>query len=251
MNIYLIFFIILTGIILIFLFANLTSNSNLLNDNERIIIIKNIYKGNSMELIIDSNYLSIVFDNLINLIQDFVKKLISQENKKLTKEEINNLLPKYISSVVENILKITLIKLFEQYEITDLNVLKTKLLSIIQNNYINYFLIENDIKNTTDILNNSSQYLNALEIYSKNDAIIKIPKLLSNIVLDMSKIILQNILVFDNDGNIIKTNDLINIKNQFKNILNKFMPYKKVYFETNNNGTNNLHGLTLKLDQLN
>jgi len=251
MIIYIILFIILIAATVLILNYQSTSSSNILNNNERVIVIKNVYKGNSIELIIDSKYLNIVFENLIILIQDFVKKLMKDNNRKLTKEEINDLLPNYIASVVENILKITIIKIFEQQQITDLNILKSKLLSVLQNNYINYFLMENDIKNTTNILNNSTTYLNSLQIYSTNDAIVKIPKLLSNIILDMSKNILKNILIFDQDGNIIKTDDLNLVKNNFINILNKYMPYQRVYLETNNNGTQNLQGLTFKLDQLN
>jgi hypothetical protein len=257
MNLITIFFVIIIITTVIFLISRSKStdmnsiiNKNY-NDNERIIIIRDVYKGNSTELIIDSKYLSIVFDNLINLIENFVKKIMIENNVKLTKEEIINYIPNYIASVVENILKITIMYIFEQQGITDLNMLKSKLLSITENNYINNFLIENNIKNTIDILNNSTQFLNSLQIYSTNDVINKIPKLLSDIVLNMAKNILNNILVFNQNGVIEKTTNLLTIKNEFINILNKYMPYKKVYYETNENGTNNLHGLTLKLEQLN
>ena len=231
-----------------------TDMNNIINKNynndERIIIIKNTYKGNISELIIDSTYLGMVFDNLIYLIEEFIKKIMIENNVKLTKEDIISYIPNYIASIVENILKITIIHIFEQQGITDLNILKSKLLSITENNYINNFLIENNIKTTIDILNNSTQFLNTLQIYSTSDAIEKIPKLFSNIVLDMVKNILNNILIFNQNGVIERTNNLLTIKNQFINILNIYMPYKRIYYEISENGTNNLPGMTLKLDQL-
>jgi hypothetical protein len=66
----------------------------------------------------------------------------------------------------------------------------------------------------------------------------------------MSKGIITNIIVFDEYGNVIKSDKISNIRNEFINILNKYLPYKQVYFETSNNGSNNLPGITLKLDQL-
>ena len=67
----------------------------------------------------------------------------------------------------------------------------------------------------------------------------------------MSKGIICKIIILDENGNFIKSDKLSNIKNEFINVLNKYLPYKQVYFETSNNGSNNLPGITLKLDQLN
>jgi hypothetical protein len=114
------------------------------NDKERVIIIKILNKDKSTELKIDTEFLTQLFDNLINLIQRLVKKLMSENNKKLSKEEINDLIPKFIASSVENLLKMILITIFDQEEIKDLDVLKTKLLSIIQNNFITDFLLKNN-----------------------------------------------------------------------------------------------------------
>ena len=230
------------------------------NDKERVIIIKILNKDKSTELKIDTEFLTQLFDNLINLIQRLVKKLMSENNKKLSKEEINDLIPKFIASSVENLLKMILITIFEQEEIKDLDILKTKLLSIVQNNFITDFLLKNnDVENSTKIIESSTQLLNneinnnfnKMGISSINDVKTMIPNLLSNIIFDMSKGIISSIIVFDENGNIIKSDKLSNIRNEFINVLNKYLPYKQVYFETSNNGSNNLPGITLKLDQLN
>jgi len=229
------------------------------NDKERTIIIKILNKEKSTEFRIDTQFLTLLFDNLINLIQKLVKKLIFESNRKLNKAEINNLVPKFIATSVENLLRMILITIFEQEEIKDLDILKTKLLSIVQNNFITDFLLKNnDIESSTKIIESSTKILDneinsnfkKMGIKSLNDVKIMIPNLLSNIIFDMSKGIITNIVVFDENGNIIQSDKLINIRNEFKNILNKYLPYKQVYFETSNNGSTNLPGVNLKLDQL-
>ena len=229
------------------------------NDKERVIIIKIINKENSSELKIDTEFLTLLFDNLINLIQRLVKKLMSENNIKLSIDEINDLLPKFIASGVENLLKMILITIFDQEQITDLNILKSKLLSIVQNNFItDHLLKNNDVENSikiiegsTNLLNNEiDKYFNRIGVSSINDVKNMVPNLIGNIIFDMSKAIITSIILFDEYGNIIKTEKLSNIKNEFINVLNKYLPYKQVYFETSNNGSNNLPGIILKLDQL-
>jgi len=229
------------------------------NDKKREIIIKISNKENSSELKIDTEFLTLLFDNLINLIQRLVKKLMSENNIKLSKDEVNELIPEFIASSIENLLKMILIKIFEQEQIIDLNILKTKLLSIVQNNLITDHLLKNNnvknsikiIEDSTNFLNNEiDKYFNKIGVSSINDVKNVVPYLIGNIIFDMSKAIITSIILFDEYGNIIKSEKLSNIKNEFINVLNKYLPYKQVYFETSNNGSNNLPGITLKLEQL-
>jgi hypothetical protein len=229
------------------------------DDKERkiIIIIKNNDK--TSEIKIDTEFLTQIFDNLINLIQRLVKKLMSDEKKKITSDEVNELLPKFISSAVENMMKMILFAIFENPELRNVNEIKSKLITLLQDNFITDFVLKNnDLENSTKIIKNSTEILNK-EIdknlnnigKSINDAKNFIPNMLSNIVFDMSKSIIKNVVTFDENGNIIYTKNLNNIKNEFINVLNKYLPYKVVYFETSNNGSTNMPGITIKLDQLN
>jgi hypothetical protein len=222
------------------------SNTIYKNDNERFIIIKIKDTKKTQELKLDTEYLRLIFDNLIDLIERFIKKLISENNKKLDKEEINNLLPKFISSSVENIIRILVLSILEELDVKDINELKTKLIYLLQDNMLtNYVLKLDDINSSTKIINN----LNSNN-FSIEDVKNFIPKILGDIVYDMSKSIISNIITFDENGNIIKSTNLYNIKKEFINVLNKYLPYKSVYFEISNNGSSNMPGITLKLEQL-
>jgi hypothetical protein len=224
------------------------SNTIYKNDNERFIIIKIKDTEKTQELKLDTEYLRLIFDNLIDLIERFVKKLISENDKKLDKEEINNLLPKFISSSVENIIRILVLSILEELDEKDINELKTKLIYLLQDNMLtDYVLKLDDINSSTKMINN----LNNSNNFSIEDVKNFIPKILGNIVYDMSKSIISNIITFDENGNIIKSTNLYNIKKEFINVLNKYLPYKSVYFEISNNGTSNMPGITLKLEQLN
>jgi len=229
------------------------------DDKERkiIIIIKNNNK--TSEIKIDTEFLTQIFDNLINLIQRLVKKLMSDGNKKLTSDEVNELLPKFISSAVDNMMKMILFAIFENPELRDINEIKSKLITLLQDNFITDFVLKNnDLESSTKIIKNSTEILNKeidknLNNIDKSieDAKNFIPNMLSNIVFDMSKGIINNVVTFDENGNVINSKNLNNIKNEFINVLNKYLPYKVVYFETSNNGSTNMPGITIKLDQLN
>jgi hypothetical protein len=228
------------------------------DDRERVIIIKiNNNNEKKLDLKIDTDFLGLIFDDLISLIKKLVKKLISDSNKKLDIKEINNLLPKFIATSSENILKLITMVIFNNDPNTnDIDNIKTKLLSLLQNNIIPEHLLKyNNINSSINNLQNSTNLLNDEIMKSKNnlinDARLDIPDIFSKIIYDMSKNILNNIILFDKDGNMIESNNINMIKNEFKNILNKYLPYKQVYFETSTNGSNNPQSITLKLNQLN
>ena len=228
------------------------------DDKERVVIIKINNNESKIDLKIDTEFLGQIFDDLINLIKRLIKKLMNESNQNLNITEINDLLPQFIAESSENILKlITMVVFSNNPDSNDVDNIKTKLLSLLQNNLItDHLLKNNNMKSSIENLQDSTKILNNEIKNSRNnnlasDVRADLPEILSKIIYDMSKNIINNIILFDKDGNMINTDNISKIKYEFKNILNKYLPYKQIYFETSNNGSDNLPSLTLKLDQLN
>ena len=175
--------------------------------------------------------MSKIYDNLIILIERLVKRLISDSKSVLNMVQVNKLIPNYIGSSIKNIVKMFIMVLLERNDIRNIDELKIKLISVLQNNLLtDHLLKNNDLESSTKIIEGSTKILDNeikmnLEkagIKSINDVKLTIPNFLSDVIQEMSTKILSNIMLFDENGNIVKTNNIKIIKDEFTNILEKY-----------------------------
>jgi hypothetical protein len=255
-------------IVLVIIYINNTQNSTLKNNevkNERTVSLNLNYKdiqdpSNDLKysLTLNTSFLSYLFDSVIDQIQKLVRTVISEEKNKLNIKEINSLIPRFLSSVVENQAKLLITEMIHTGNLKQSDELKKNIISFLQQDLIcKYILHDCDIKTSTEITNSSISLLNmALEKdLEKNnvnipEAELKLPEMIGKITFDMAKSILENTMLFDENGNLLKLENYQYLKNTFTNILNKYLPYKDILFEINNNGTENLPGFHIKFDQL-
>jgi hypothetical protein len=241
------FIILISVTLLVYIYDNSlsTNKTSLLNylskeQKEKFIIINIDTKRGKLFLKINIEFLDTLFNTLINLI----KKIIYKNINKLDKNEIKNLLPIYISENSKNILRLMTIMIFKNDDINneDINMLKIKLLLLLDK-YINLKdlkdleeikkLLNNNLTNNINIINNVS-----------ND----IPEIFSKIIYDMSKNILDKIILIDKDGNMIENKNVNLKKNEFVKILDKYLPKIVNNFETSLNNSNISPSTTLKPD---